>query len=109
MWQNVHAPTRPCRLRRVSNQGHQVLLQVLRARTDSARPPPPAQDRNHRKEALMSGRRGNSEGTIVQRSDGRYAGAIAWRDETGRSKRTWVYGRTRKDVRDKLKVMQGRL
>ncbi len=49
-------------------------------------------------------RRGNSEGTITQRSDGRYAVAIPWRDEAGRSKRTWVYGRTRKEVRNKLKV-----
>lgn len=54
-------------------------------------------------------RRGNSEGTIAQRSDGRYAGAIAWRDDAGRTKRTWVYGKTRKEVRDKLKVMRDRL
>lgn len=54
-------------------------------------------------------RRANSEGTIVQRSDGRYAGAIAWKDDAGRTKRTWVYGKTRKQVRDKLKVMRGRL
>jgi integrase len=57
----------------------------------------------------MSGRRGNSEGTIVRRADGRYAGAIAWKDDAGRSRRTWVYGRTRPEVRTKLKAMRDRL
>lgn len=57
----------------------------------------------------MTTRRGNLEGTIAQRKDGRYAGAIGWTDELGRKKRQWVYGKTKKEVREKLKVVRARL
>jgi integrase len=40
------------------------------------------------------GRRGNNEGTIVQRKDGRWAGAVT----TGLAQRRWVYGKTREEV-----------
>jgi integrase len=40
------------------------------------------------------GRRGNHEGTIVKRKDGRWAGAVS----IGPGKRKWVYGKTRAEA-----------
>lgn len=57
----------------------------------------------------MTKRRDNGHGSIVERGDGRFAGAIAWTDEAGRSKRTWVYGQNRTEVRGKLKAISERL
>jgi hypothetical protein len=54
-------------------------------------------------------RRDNGQGSIVERSDGRLAGAVAWTDEAGRSRRTWVYGKNRAEVRRKLKAISDRL
>lgn len=55
----------------------------------------------------------NGEGSIYKRvRDGkpvRYEGAISYLDETGQTKRHTVYGRTRQDVRDKLKQARERL
>lgn len=55
----------------------------------------------------------NGEGSIYKRMrDGkvvRYEGAISYVDQDGRSKRHTVYGRTRQDVRDKLKAARERL
>lgn len=49
-----------------------------------------------------SPRRGNGEGTIAKRSDGRYAAAI-WVDRPdGTRGRKWIYGKTRADVAGKL-------
>lgn len=58
---------------------------------------------------MTRARRDNGTGSIVERSDGRFAGAIAWTDEAGRLKRTWVYGKNRTEVRDKLKTIGKRL
>lgn len=55
----------------------------------------------------------NGEGSIYKRSRGGkvigYAGALSYPDESGRTKRHTVYGRTRAEVRDKLKEAKGRL
>jgi integrase len=48
----------------------------------------------------MTKRRGNDEGSIGKRKDGRYYGAI--RIE---GKRQWVYGETRKEVVGKIKAL----
>ena len=48
-------------------------------------------------------RRGRGEGSIYQRSDGRWCGALTTgADENGKLKRRVVYGRTRREVADKL-------
>lgn len=47
-------------------------------------------------------KRGNKEGTIFKRTDGRYAGAITL--DTG--KRAYVYGKTREEAADKLAALQ---
>lgn len=44
------------------------------------------------------GRRGNHEGTIVKRADGRWVGAVT----TGLARRRWIYGRTREEVARKI-------
>lgn len=52
--------------------------------------------------ARISPRRGNGEGTIAKRSDGRFAAAI-WVDRPdGTRGRKWIYGKTRADVAGKL-------
>ena len=55
----------------------------------------------------------NGEGSIYKRTrDGkviRYEGAITYTGEDGNTKRHTVYGRTRQDVRDKLKKARERL
>lgn len=55
----------------------------------------------------------NGEGSIYKRTrDGKvigYAGALSYLDESGRTKRHTVYGRTRAEVRDKLKAARDRL
>jgi len=50
----------------------------------------------------MAGRRGRGEGSIVQRSDGRWCGRIDLGWENGKRKRKAYYGRTRREVADKL-------
>lgn len=54
----------------------------------------------------MSKRRGHGEGSIYQRKDGRWAATVdlGWQD--GRRLRKAVYGITRKEVADKLRVLQ---
>ncbi len=55
----------------------------------------------------------NGEGSIYKRTrDGKvigYAGALSYLDESRRTKRHTVYGRTRAEVRDKLKAARDRL
>jgi integrase len=55
----------------------------------------------------------NGEGSIYKRMrDGRhvgYIGAISYTDDTGQPKRHMVYGKTRTDVRDKMKRVRERL
>jgi hypothetical protein len=53
----------------------------------------------------MTTRRGNGEGTIKQRSDGRWEAQLSLPS----GKRKSVYGKTKKEVRDKLKDVQKRL
>ena len=51
---------------------------------------------------MSAGRRGNGEGTIFQRKDGRWtAGA-----EVGGYQRKWIYGKTRREVADRLSKLQ---
>ena len=52
----------------------------------------------------MAKKRGNNEGTIVKRSDGRWVASITiGRDPTtGKPKRAWFYGKTREEAAEKL-------
>lgn len=54
-------------------------------------------------------KRANGEGSIYERSDGRWAGAITYTDKTGATKRHTAYGRTQREVRAKLKDARQRL
>ncbi len=47
-------------------------------------------------------KRGQGEGTIYKRSDGRWAAAINLGYHGGKLKRKWYYGKTQSDVREKL-------
>ncbi len=51
---------------------------------------------------MSSRRRGNGEGTILRRSDGRWAAAIVLDDYS----RKWIYGKTRRDVAQRLTKIQ---
>lgn len=51
----------------------------------------------------MAGKRGNGEGTIAKRKNGKWAGAIVvGRNSDGSLNRKWFYGDTRKEVADKM-------
>jgi integrase len=54
----------------------------------------------------MGKRRQHGEGTITQRKDGRWAGAISVRKPDGTNGRVWVYGKTAQEVREKLRAKQ---
>src|SRR5512146_775073 len=55
----------------------------------------------------------NGEGSIYKRMRGGrhvgYIGAISYTDDKGQTKRHVVYGKTRADVRDKMRQARGRL
>jgi len=52
-------------------------------------------------------RQGHNRGTVVKRSDGRWAGAVYWGySPTGKVQRKWVYGKTQAEVGKKLKKAQ---
>ena len=51
---------------------------------------------------MSAGRRGNGEGTILKRTDGRWAAAIVLEDGS----RKWIYGKTRRDVAGRLTKIQ---
>jgi integrase len=51
---------------------------------------------------MKARRRGNGEGTILKRSDGRWAAAVVLDDGS----RKWIYGKTRRDVADRLTKVQ---
>lgn len=54
----------------------------------------------------MARKRGNGEGTIYKRSDGRWSGqATVGRNTDGSPKRLTVYGKSRKEVADKIAEM----
>jgi len=51
----------------------------------------------------MAKQRGNNEGSIFQRKDGRWCAVVPLgRDKTGKPRREYLYGKTRKDVAAKL-------
>lgn len=53
--------------------------------------------------ARKSKKRGNGEGSIIQRKDGRWMGSITvGRDTNGKLIRKCIYGKTRKEVQDKM-------
>lgn len=55
----------------------------------------------------MASRRGNGEGTIYERPDGTWAAQLSLGyDENGKRKRRMVYGKTKKEVQDKLTKLQ---
>ena len=63
-----------------------------------------------RKKVVSKTRRGNNEGSISQRKDGRWVGTITTGyDENGKQKRKSVYGKTRLEVLDKLNKMTNRV
>lgn len=51
---------------------------------------------------MSAGRRGNGEGTILKRAEGRWAAAIVVD-----YRRKWIYGKTRREVVDRLRKIQG--
>jgi integrase len=51
---------------------------------------------------MSAGRRGNGEGTILRRTDGRWAAAIIFDGY----QRKWIYGKTRRDVSDRLRKIR---
>jgi integrase len=54
----------------------------------------------------MGRRRGHGEGSIHQRSDGRWCAIVdLGRDTTGKRRRKYLYGKTRKEVADQLKAL----
>ena len=50
----------------------------------------------------MSKKRGNNEGSIYKRQDGRWAATVSLGYEGGKRKRKTVYGKTRKGVAERL-------
>ena len=51
----------------------------------------------------MSKKRGNNEGSIVKRKDGRWQGAVTiGRNDNGSQRRQYVYGKTRGEVAEKM-------
>ncbi len=52
----------------------------------------------------MKKRRGHGEGTVFQRKDGRWAGAISVESSAGRRERKTVYGRSQAEVIEKLRI-----
>ncbi len=57
----------------------------------------------------MTKRRGSGEGTITQREDGRWMARIDLGAVNGRRKRLSIYGKTRKEVAEKLIVEQRKI
>jgi hypothetical protein len=51
---------------------------------------------------MSAGRRGNSEGTILKRADGRWTAAIVFDGY----RRKWIYGKTRGQVSDRLRKIR---
>ena len=51
---------------------------------------------------MSAGRRGNGEGTIVKRADGRWTAAIIFDGY----RRKWIYGKTRRGVSDRLRKIR---
>lgn len=63
-----------------------------------------------KKKAVSKTRRANNEGSIFQRSDGRWGGALTMGyDENGKIIRKTIYGKTQAEVVKKLSEISGRL
>jgi len=58
---------------------------------------------------VASKKRGNGEGSIYQRTDGRWVAQVRVPDHQGRPTRKYIYGKTRKAVADELAKTQTRL
>ena len=62
---------------------------------------------NHEEGETMTKRRGNGEGSIFQRGDGRWTATITvGRDTNGKRQRRTVYGKTRREAQEKLTKLQ---
>jgi integrase len=61
------------------------------------------------KEEAKKRKRGQREGSIYKRKDGRWAAALNLGYQNGRLKRKMFYGKTRKEVADKLSDAQGHI
>jgi Site-specific recombinase XerD len=60
-----------------------------------------------RRFCIMPSRRGNGEGSIFKRNDGKWCGVVTnGRDKEGRLNRQYVYGKSRQEVADKILKMQ---
>ena len=53
----------------------------------------------------MAKRRGHGEGSIYLRPDGRWCAYVTVGQVKGKQKRKYIYGKTRKDVAEKLKAV----
>ena len=63
----------------------------------------PTRDEHGKPIKKQTGKRGNGEGTISQLPDGRWCARITvGRDKVGKQKRKAFYGKTRKEVQEKL-------
>ena len=63
-----------------------------------------------KKKAVKRTRRANNEGSIFQRSDGRWGGALTMGyDENGKIIRKTIYGKTQAEVVKKLSEISGRM
>ena len=63
-----------------------------------------------KKKVVKKTRRGNNEGSIFQRSDGRWGGALTMGyDENGKIIRKTIYGKSRAEVVKKLSEISGRM
>lgn len=63
-----------------------------------------------KKKAVKRTRRANNEGSIFQRSDGRWCGALTMGyDENGKIIRKTIYGKSRAEVVKKLSEISGRM
>ncbi len=54
-------------------------------------------------------KRGNGEGSIFRRADGKWSAALSYKDVHGQSKRRTLYGRTQAEVRAKLREARERV
>ena len=63
-----------------------------------------------RKKVVSKTRRANNEGSIFQRSDGRWGGSLTMGyDENGKIIRKTIYGKTQAEVAKKLSEISGRV
>ena len=63
-----------------------------------------------KKKVISKTRRANNEGSIFQRSDGRWGGALTMGyDEKGKIIRKTIYGKTQAEVAKKLSEISGRV